>query len=139
MRAILSMGLAVAAASGAQAVAAQDAAVSINARARTICTVELGFGAPAKYEAGFNYLGQMTELCNNVEGYRLVLDHPQGMVGAAILLDGQRIEIAPSASRTVIVDSSQPAYQEREIGLELASGADSLPMVIYAEPKGMIF
>lgn len=118
---------------------AQDAGVSIQARARTICTVNLGFSVPIRYDAGINLLGRMTELCNNVEGYRLVLDHPAGLDGAAILLDGRRIELAAGVRRTVLVDSSHPAFEERQIGLELARGADSVPMILYAEPKGMVF
>jgi hypothetical protein len=68
-----------------------------------------------------------------------VLDHPRGMTGAALLLDGQRVEIADDANRTVIVDSRQPAFKQREVGLELAQMAEIMPMIIYAEPKGMVF
>ena len=124
---------------GGGSAAAQDQSIAINARVKTICKVDIHFNPPLRYAAGINHLGQITELCNNVEGYILVLDHPRGMTGAALLLDGQRVEIADDANRTVIVDSRQPAFKQREVGLELAQMAEIMPMIIYAEPKGMVF
>jgi hypothetical protein len=121
------------------AAASQGAQVAINGRVRTVCTVDLAFETLPHLRAGLNQLGAMVELCNNVEGYRLILDHPAGLAGAAILLDGRRIEIEPSSTRTVIVDSSRPAYEQRQLGLELAAPTDIGQMRIYAEPKGAVF
>lgn len=120
------------------ATSAEQASVNIVARARTICTVTLP-GTQQPLQAGQNNFGRMTELCNNIDGYRLVLAHPRGLVGAAVLLDGQRVAISPDANQTVIVDRNYPAYQERQLALELASAAPTLPLTIFAEPKGVVF
>jgi hypothetical protein len=112
--------------------------INIAGRVATICRVSLDQPA-TMVESGEQKLGRLTELCNNVEGYRLVLVHPTGLEDAFIVLDGERISISAGASRTVIVDSNQPAFRERELSLVLASGAEPVAVIIEAQPKGMIF
>jgi len=119
--------------------ASQGGYVAINARVPTVCIVDVAFNNGLRLQAGLNQLGRMVELCNNVEGYRLILSHPSGMTGAAILIDGRRIAIEPSATRTVILDASHPAYEQRQLAIELAGPADLASMTMYAEPKGAVF
>lgn len=119
--------------------AASSVSIGINGRVGTVCRVEIG-GAPApRFEAGETSLGRMTELCNNVEGYRLVLSHPLGLQDAWMVVDGQRIPISSTSTTTVIVDSNAPAARERELGIVLSSGAATLDLALRAEAKGMIF
>lgn len=118
--------------------AAAGPSIDIVGRVATVCRVSLD-GQAAMAEPGEQKLGRLTELCNNVEGYRLVLVHPIGLEDAVVVLDGERISISADASRTVIVDSNQPAFRERELSLVLASGAEPVAVNIEAQPKGMIF
>lgn len=119
--------------------AAGSVSIGINGRVGTVCRVEIG-GAPApRFEAGETSLGRMTELCNNVDGYRLVLSHPVGLQDAWMVVDGQRIPISSTSTTTVIVDSNAPAAREREVGIVLSSGAATLDLTLRAEAKGMIF
>ncbi len=118
--------------------AADGVSIGINATARTICRVEVGAAATPTFEAGETALGRMTELCNNVEGYRLILIHPAGLVDAFAVVDGQRVPLS-SAGQTVIVDSDQPAARARDIGIVLSTRQDGLTLGLRAEAKGMTF
>ncbi len=118
--------------------AAAGPVIDIMGRVATVCRVSLA-GSATPVEPGEQMLGRLTELCNNVEGYRLVLLHPAGLEDAYIVLDGERIAIAADATRTVIVDSNRPAYRERDLALVLAEGAGTVVVNIEAQPKGMIF
>ncbi len=117
----------------------QGTHVGISGRVPTICTVDADLQATSSLVSGRNSLGRLVELCNNREGYRLVLKHPSGLRGATILLDGQRIAIAPSATQTVLVDSNHAAFQERQLDLELAVPSAPIALTLYAEPKGAVF
>ncbi|MDY6922359.1 MAG: hypothetical protein SWI22_00170 [Pseudomonadota bacterium] len=113
--------------------------IGIHGRVGTVCRVEVG-GPPApRFEIGETRLGRMKELCNNVDGYRLVLSHPVGLQDAWIVVDGQRIPISSTSSTTVIVDSNSPAAREREVGIVLSSARPTLDLTLRAEAKGFIF
>lgn len=118
--------------------AAAGPVINIMGRVATVCSVSLVGGAPLATE-GEQMLGRLTELCNNVDGYRLVLLHPAGLEDAFVVLDGERIAISADATRTVIVDSNHAAYRERNLSLVLADGADPVAVNIEAQPKGMVF
>lgn len=118
--------------------AAAGPVINIMGRVATVCRVSLVGGASA-VEPGEQMLGRLTELCNNVDGYRLVLLHPAGLQDAFVVLDGERIAISSDATRTVIVDSNRPAYRERDMTLVLAEGSEPVAVNIEAQPKGMLF
>ena len=119
---------------------AEGGSISINARVRTICTAEIKAAPSAIFEKGLNSVGELTELCNSVEGYRLVLRHSEMSQGAYWLLDGIPVDIEKSTDMTVLVDSTQPAYRQRHLALYLPEAiSEQFPFVLYAEPKGMIF
>jgi hypothetical protein len=113
--------------------------VGIRGTVRTICRVEVGAAAVPAFQAGETGLGRMTELCNNVEGYRLILIHPAGLVDAFAVVDGQRVPLSSTATQTIIVDSNQPAFRERDLGIILSSGQTAMGLSLRAEAKGMMF
>ena len=119
--------------------AAAGAVVNIVGRVPTICRVSLEGGYTLGSDASERPLGTLVELCNNVEGYRLVLVHPAGLKDAAVILDGERIQIETETTRTVIVDSNHPAFRGRSMTLLVAEGTEAVPINIEAQPKGMIF
>ena len=119
--------------------AAAGPVINIVGRVATVCRVSLEGGSGFAAGGGERELGRLVELCNNVEGYRLVLLHPAGLQDAAVVLDGERIPISPEATRTVIVDSNHAAYRGRNMTLLVADGTDAVPINIEAQPKGMIF
>jgi len=114
--------------------AAAGPVIDIMGRVATVCRVSLTGGA-MPVEPGEQMLGRLTELCNNVDGYRLVLLHPAGLEDAYVVLDGERIAIAADSTRTVIVDSNRPAYRERDLTLVLAEGRRPSPSTSKRSPK----
>lgn len=119
---------------------ASSATVTFTGRVPTICRVALSDAPPVILQAGDNRLGSTDELCNSVDGYRIVLNHPSGLVDAWVIIDGARIAINSGATSTVIVDSSQPGDGRRELGLHLARPVEGpLPLSLAAEVKGAIF
>ena len=119
--------------------AAAGPVINIMGRVATVCRVSLAGGSPQVAENGERDLGRLTELCNNVDGYRLVLLHPSGLEDAAVMVDGQRIPISPDSTRTIIVDSNHADYRDRNLTLLVADNTLSVPVNLEAQPKGMIF
>ena len=119
--------------------AAAGPVINIMGRVATVCRDSLAGGSASTVEPGEQLLGRLTELCNNVDGYRLVLLHPAGLEDAFVVLDGERIAISADATRTVIVDSNRPTYRERDLTLVLAEGTEPVAVNIEALPKGMVF
>lgn len=123
-----------------QAIYAEQAATSfrIGGIVRTICKVEFSNPAPI-VTAGVVEFGNMTELCNQRDGYRLIMHHPEGMEGARFEIGGREVELS-SGTETVLVDSSHPSFRVSEARLELAGG-DSDPTALYfrVEPRGSIY
>ena len=119
---------------------AEGGSISINARVRTVCTAEIKAAPFAMFEKGLNRVGELIELCNSVEGYRLVVKHSEMSQGAYWLLDGIPIDVEKSSDVTVLVDSTQPAFRQRYLALYLPEPiSERFPLVLYAEPKGMVF
>lgn len=125
---------------GTAAPASDGASFRVTGRVPTICEVSLTTQDAAPLSPGENRIGVMTELCNNVGGYRLILTHPQGFHGGWILVDDRRVPIAEGTGQTVIVDSNSPGYAERELAVFVEGPVTGeFPMTLYAEPKGPIF
>lgn len=133
------VAIACALASGTPSLAATNAGVGINARVPTVCTAELSLTQISMEGPGSRITGSLEELCNSVDGYRLVLSHPRGVQGAEVDLDGTSVPISAEATKTVLIDTNQPGYVTREFALIFAEREDIIPMSIYAEPKGRAF
>ncbi|SFJ65995.1 hypothetical protein [Caulobacter sp. UNC279MFTsu5.1] len=85
-----------------------------------ICRVDLqASGASADHATD---LGRMTEFCNSAAGYDVWLSHAQGLSGAAVYVDGQKIPLSASG-QTLISHSSTAA--SRSHALRLDPGADA--------------
>ena len=63
-------------------------------------------------------LGQMNEFCNNANGYRIFVDHAADASGAALIIDGQRVELSAQGS-TAIYQSSTAARGSHRISLDV--------------------
>ena len=85
-----------------------------------ICRVDLqASGASADHAT---YLGRMTEFCNSAAGYDVWLSHAQGLSGAAVYVDGQKIQL--SASGQTLISHSATAASRSHV-LRLDPGADA--------------
>ncbi len=135
------MGLAAATMLGAVLAgqAGASTSVTIGGRVRTICQVSVSSAVPVSDAEAHRYSGRMSELCNNVEGYQLILRHPQGLENASVELDGQRIALSSQSTQTVIVDSQHPAARDRNFVLSFDAAAAVGDFNIEAQPKGPRF
>jgi len=81
------------------------------------CNVEL---LPAVGAAGDGLinLGTSRELCNAPHGYRIILEHPANLDGAAIISDANRIPLSESGE-TVLWNSDQPGLELRQLALDV--------------------
>lgn len=120
--------------------AADGAFFAISARVPTVCEVRMASSAIAPITVGKNELGTLAELCNNVDGYTVTLNHPSGLSNAWIEIGSDRIALSPAATQTVIVNNDAPADRARPISLILDQApASDLTLSLDAQAKGMIF
>lgn len=119
--------------------AADDGArIGIRATVPTICRVDLARSVLMQGTDDYD-LGQVTELCNNGGGYRIVLSHPKGLTGAEAIVDGVAVPLSASG-KTVLVDSNVPAERTRQMRLKFGAGAPTVSHIgLQAVPKGFVY
>ncbi len=122
----------------AHAQSEQSTTIGIRGIVRTVCRVEFN-QASAPVSGDTVDLGRMTQLCNNIDGYRVIMQHPAGLGGATVSIDGIEAPLS-SGTETILVDSSNPAFRTNDVRLHLASGAASqLSLAFRIEPKGAVY
>lgn len=140
-RSILTVALACAimtSAAPAGAIGNGTANLRVHATVRTICLLDFATDTVTP-DAGQINLGTVTQLCNNRDGYRVVLQHPVGMTGANFILDGRVIPLS-QGSETTLLDSDHPAFRLSEAQLELGSSDNQLDRLTFRiEPKGPVY
>lgn len=83
-----------------------------------ICHVELDAMVSAADEDGVANLGTANEFCNAPRGYRVLVEHPQDLVGAAIISEGVRIPLSPTGE-TILTNSSRPDLRQVALAVDL--------------------
>lgn len=78
---------------------------------------EATLGAPVR-EGNVIVLGQVKELCSSGRGYRLVLNHPEGL-GGARFVTGSRTVILSDGRETLIADESGARRRSGPARIEL--------------------
>lgn len=79
--------------------------VTLRAFVPVLCRVQLHEAVGAVDEEGVAHLGTADEFCNAPQGYRVLVQHPADLQGAAIIRNGERIPLSPGGE-TVLTDSS---------------------------------
>src|SRR4051812_9120168 len=104
----------VAASLPAVAVAGQSrTTLTIQGTVATICHVDFDRPIAGAASGGTVDLGHFEELCNDRDGYRIVIQHPAGLQNASVEYGGVSIPLS-AGTETVIVDSNVPAYRTGE-------------------------
>lgn len=92
--------------------------INLTAHVAVLCNVQLQpFGEPSG-ATGLVNLGMAQEFCNSPRGYRVILQHPSHMTGAAVFSGANRIPLSDTGE-TVITDSDRPAIEARRLALDL--------------------
>lgn len=92
--------------------------IHLQAVVPVLCSVHLQQSAGQSLPGAVYNLGVTQEFCNSPRGYRVILQHPEHMVGAAVISDTARIPLNESGE-TVVTDSDQPAIESRHLALDL--------------------
>ncbi|WP_156389441.1 hypothetical protein [Brevundimonas sp. Root1423] len=78
-------------------------------------SVEANNVVPVRGQAS---LGRLREFCNSPNGYEVWLDHTPGLAGAAMVVDGERVEFSPG-SATLLSKSTHAAVASRNLAMEM--------------------
>ena len=92
--------------------------IRIQAFVPVICHVQLDAMVSAANADGIATLGTASEFCNAPQGYRVLVEHPQGLVGAAIISEGVRIPLSPTGE-TVLTNSTRPDLRQIALAIDL--------------------
>jgi len=87
------------------------------------CRVQLSSALAAPDASGVAQLGVAEEFCNAPRGYRVLVLHPAGLEGAAIIRDGVRIPLSSTGS-TVLTDSRVPAIQQVALAVDVGDAPE---------------
>ena len=71
-------------------------------------------------DEGVVSLGMSQEICNAPRGYRVILQHPANMPGAAIISDHDRIPLSDSGE-TILSNSDHPGIRLRQLALDVGN------------------
>lgn len=83
-----------------------------------LCRVNLSMSLGVVDENGVAQLGTAQEFCNAPRGYRVLVQHPAGLSGAAVISNGERIPLSPTGE-TVISDVSHAAIRAVALAADL--------------------
>lgn len=83
-----------------------------------LCRVQLSNAVGVADEDGVAPLGVAQEFCNAPRGYRVLVQHPADLVGAAVISQGVRIPLSPTGE-TVLTDSSHPDIRNVFLSVDL--------------------
>lgn len=98
--------------------------ISISGFVPVLCRVSVDNNIKQMGENIIN-LGQMSEFCNDEHGYRIFVDHAASASGAAIIVDGRRVELSPQGS-TLIYQSDAPARRSHQVTLDISNHPESI-------------
>jgi hypothetical protein len=96
---------------------AESTTAAVPAASSTSRPCEASLGAPVR-EGNIIVLGQVKELCSSGRGYRLVLNHPEGL-GGARFVTGSRTIILSDGRETLIADESGARRRSGPARIEL--------------------
>lgn len=109
--------------------------IRIQAFVPVLCRVRLAASVGMADDQGIVDLGAAHEFCNAPRGYRVMLQHPADLVGAAIISDGQRIPLSPSGE-TVLTDSTHADLRTVMLSADLGDEPDRFRSIsVRIEPK----
>ena len=116
--------------------ATERASFRLAGTVHTICRVS--FSGTGQASQNSIDLGNVEQLCNSRNGYRVVMQHPANLGQAVLVIGTRRIPLSPG-NETVIINENHPVFASQTAQLEIAS-TQSVPALSFRiEPKGAIF
>ncbi len=109
--------------------------IRIQAFVPVICRVRLAADVGMPDDQGHVELGAAHEFCNAPSGYRVMVQHPMDLTGAAIISDGVRIPLSPSGE-TVLTDSAHADLRTVMLAADLGEEPERFRSIsVRIEPK----
>jgi len=135
----IALCLAAAALPAAGVAAPSRATWTVQGRVATLCRIDFDRPLAGQATGGVIELGTYSTLCNDRDGYRIVMRHAAGLQHAAIEIDGVTVPLS-SGSETVIVDSGRPEFHTGAARIVLADGSAQPGSISFrVEPKGAVY
>lgn len=131
--ALVFMGLPAQAGDGS---ASASTVIRLTAFVPVLCRVQLHTSISEIDEDGIAQLGVADEFCNAPRGYRVLVQHPAELEGAAIIRDGVRIPLSTSGE-TILTDSSRPDIKSLMLAVDLGEDPEKFSSIgVRIEAKG---
>lgn len=99
--------------------------IHLRAHVPVYCNVELLPSLGSGLAERVVNLGMTQEFCNSPRGYRIILQHPADLPGAAVISDSVRIPLSESGE-TVLSDSDHAGFRFRHVALDV--GEEGTPI-----------
>lgn len=110
--------------------------IRIQAFVPVICRVRLATDVGMPDDQGVVALGEAHEFCNAPSGYRVMVQHPSDLQGAALISDGVRIPLSPSGE-TLLTDSTHADLRTIMLSADLGEEPERFRSIsVRIEPKG---
>ena len=110
--------------------------IRIQAFVPVLCHVRLDTSVGVPDDNGVASLGTAKEFCNASRGYRVIVQHPTNLQGAALISDGQRIPLS-ATGETIITDASHAAIRSVSLAADLGDVPERFRSIsIRIEAKG---
>jgi hypothetical protein len=69
-------------------------------------------------EAGQVSIGQLSQFCNDPNGYQVWIDYSPSLADASVSIDGRQVSLSQAGS-TLISTSNKPSVEQHDLGLNL--------------------
>ncbi len=99
--------------------------IHLRAHVPIYCNIEMLPALGMGQSEGVVSLGMSQEICNAPRGYRVILQHPANMPGAAIISDQDRIPLSDSGE-TILSNSDHPGIRLRQLALDIGNDPATL-------------
>ena len=110
--------------------------IRIRAFVPVICHVQLAANVSRPDEDGVATLGTANEFCNAPRGYRVIVQHPANLEGAALIKEGQRVPLSPTG-QTILTDSAHADIRRVALAVDMGDEpAQFRSLAIRIEAKG---
>lgn len=121
------------------AAAPERAQFRMSATVKTICRATFSGDGVAMNEPGRLELGQFTQLCNSRAGFQIAMQHPAGLDGTILRLNGREIPLS-GGTETIIADYAGPTFRTEQATLILDQDAQTPSTLSFRViPKGPVY
>jgi hypothetical protein len=125
-------GAALALSLAASAPAFAETGIGLGGQAQLVCSAGMAGGASAASGAAVD-LGQLTEFCNDPDGFDVWIDYPASLAGAVLVVDGRSLPLT-SAGTVRVSHATQAAQASVTLALDGAPSSGPTSLTVRMAP-----